>query len=239
MIPFRSNLAQRNLDPLWNMVTLLIGADGADSSTVFVDEGYRPHVVSRFGAAQVKTGVKKFGTGALKLTGADADYLQLADSNDWWFSNKAFTVEGWFYWDANGSNHCLIGQWTANNATSGWALYLPTGGILRWRFYDSGGTMRDLSFTWTPPTLQWHHLCVERDATGKTRMYINGVMVASSTVMNQTFRNTGLALRIGSLSGFTGFGVNGRFDELRITTGAARYANDAGFTPPTEPFLRG
>ncbi|KKW92976.1 hypothetical protein YP76_08850 [Sphingobium chungbukense] len=45
----------------------------------------------------------------------------------------------------------------------------------------------------------------------------------------------GSDLRNGAVEGA---GFNGYFDEVRITAGVARYADDAGFSPPTEAFPR-
>lgn len=68
-------------------------------------------------------------------------------------------------------------------------------------------------------------------------MYLNGVIVASSTT-HRTINPSGAVLSIGGDGNTTNFNFNGWIDEVRITKGVARYASDAGFTVPTAAFPR-
>src|SRR5690606_41531839 len=89
------------------------------------------------------------------------------------------------------------------------------------------------------PQQQWFHWAATRDdigTTGRIRLFINGVLVASAT---------GAAARadmqarvyLGCLDPGSGNFANwwlGNIDDVRITKGVARYVTD--FTPPTVAF---
>jgi concanavalin A-like lectin/glucanase superfamily protein len=84
----------------------------------------------------------------------------------------------------------------------------------------------------------WYHLAVDKDSTGKIRLYVNGAVVGSATPANSTINhNAGQPVSIGC-TGFGGNPLSGWVDEVRVTKGVARYKTDAGFTPPTHAFPR-
>src|SRR4029077_6040745 len=83
----------------------------------------------------------------------------------------------------------------------------------------------------------WHHLAVDKDSSGKIRIYKNGVPMGSATPVNSSMKLTNNALTIVS-DPWCGYTLNGFIDELRITKGIARYKTDAGFSPPTHAFPR-
>jgi hypothetical protein len=102
----------------------------------------------------------------------------------------------------------------------------------------STGSAWTTSNTASSPALDtWGHIAIDKDATGKCRMYVNGVMLGSVTPADSSMFDSTAALEIGRLFGATA-NLSGWMDELRITKGVARYASDAGFTVPSAAFPR-
>lgn len=107
------------------------------------------------------------------------------------------------------------------------------------RWYDLTGTTLTIGTFALPATGAWFHWCIERDATGKVRIYIDGVLKYSAS--GAEFYDTGGSwFLIGSTSsGAASAGTyRGRAAEIRLTK-VALYASDSGFSPPNDPFARG
>ena len=87
----------------------------------------------------------------------------------------------------------------------------------------------------------WYHLAVDKDLSGKIRLYKNGVMVGSATPANSAFAFDAFndQIHIGSAGLHGGAALNGWIDELRITKGICRYGSDGGFAVPTSAYPRG
>jgi Concanavalin A-like lectin/glucanases superfamily len=83
-----------------------------------------------------------------------------------------------------------------------------------------------------------YHVAVDKDATGKIRIYVDGVMYGSSTPANSAFFSSTAPLTIGAQSSSGLVDMDGWLDDVRITKGVARYASDGGFTVPTSAFPR-
>ncbi|MBY5849685.1 LamG domain-containing protein [Rhizobium ruizarguesonis] len=223
------------IDPNFSSVKLLLGFEGTDGATTTTDESSAPHTMTFNGNAQIDTAQKKFGASSLLVDGT-GDFLTSVDSADWDFGSGQFTVEMFIRQNTDKTNIGFVGQWSATTGSQAWFLFLDSG-TLRFRFVNSGGTTRDTGAAWNPTTGVWYHLAADRDATGKVRTYVDGVMHASAT-WNETIRNTAVDLSIGRVTGFATYDLDGWIDELRITKGVARYASDGGFTVPTAAFPR-
>jgi hypothetical protein len=230
-------------DAFLSSVVLLMGFDGVNGSQGapgFTDESPRRHGTAGVpGTSHIDTSQFKFGS-SLRSDG-NAWAALYGASTDWALStsnSSQFTIECWVkfseiraFLNAIVANSFLDVQWyfgvnAASQLTFGW---IPGGG---------GGTVA-ISSTVTLTASTWYFLAVDKDASGKIRLYRDGVMVASATPADSTFEASDSAgLDIGS-TGFTGaFTANGWIDELRITKGVARYASDSGFTVPTGAFPR-
>jgi hypothetical protein len=214
----------------------LIGANGTDGATSTADESSVGRTLTFNGNAQLDTAQKKFGSASLLFDGT-GDYLTATDSADWDFGAGQFTVETHVRFASGfGINEAFLGQWGDTTAQQTWYLFL-NGNSLTFRFYDTGGTTRDVSVGWAPTVDTWYHLAVDRDSSNKFRIYRDGVMVASATYTQTMQNGTGL-LGIGRIPGFSAFDLNGWLDEIRVTKGVARYASDSGFTAPTTEYPR-
>jgi len=226
--PYAFAAAGGGPDPYFSNVILLMGFNGADGSTSFVDESSYGRTVSAFGNAQIDTAQSKFGVSSLLLDGS-GDYLTLPDSNDWDFGSGDWTVELFVRLNTTG-NMAFLGQ---ANAATGWQ-FMRESNTLRFNAYAGGQYQAyETGGTWTGPTGQWFHIAADR--SGNTwRVYRDGVRVFSGTRSNAISNSTDV-MKIGR--GFSS-DFNGWMDEIRITKGVARYATDSGFTPPSAAFPR-
>lgn len=81
------------------------------------------------------------------------------------------------------------------------------------------------------------HTCAVDFNGTKTRVYLDGVMEASTTTVITMFNST-RALGIGNSASSNVAPYTGFIDELRITKGVARYGSDGGYTPAVARFPR-
>lgn len=225
-------------DPHFANVVLLCGFEGADASTTMTDESLSAHTLTRFGNAQLDTGVAPpFGTSSLLLDGT-GDYLTVADSTDFDFGTGDFTIEVFARTAATAnSNYLLVQAGSAPNISYTWRCNAANQQDVA---YSSNGTGTNnlIGAIGGVPLTTWKHLCFERSGS-KLRLYADGVMETSSiTIGTSPLFDSTAVLAIGMRSTNTTTGFNGHLKELRITKGVARYASDAGFTVPAAAFPR-
>lgn len=214
-------------DPYWANVSLLMHFEGADNSTVFVDQ--KGKTISRNGDAVIKSGQGAFGSaaGSMESTG----YLSIPFSSDLSFSSSEFCIEGWHTSAVSSGNPTLV-DFRGNDATnSGWAIFYDAAARAL-AIYDGPSNTVYISpnnsipasgtdFTWA----------VTRDASGVVHIFVNGSQVYSTTYNPPNTVSSGI--RIGLNQGGAGR-LQGPLDELRITKGVARYT--ANYTPAASPF---
>ena len=224
-------------DPQWDNVKLLMGFNGANNATsgvAFSDESSVSHGIASTNDVFIKTDQSVFG-GSSVLANGTVTQVSFPDHIDYSLSNVPFTVECWIRPLAvsGGAVHFIVGQWHAT-PNLGWSFnQLDT--VLRFSVSTTGSDNIVQMSGGTLSANTWHAVCAEFDGT-KYRLYINGVMVGSSTTL-RTISNSTLKLSIGSTDSL-GFIFNGNIDELRLTKGVARYASDAGYTVATSAFPR-
>jgi hypothetical protein len=232
-------------DLYWLNVKFLAGFNGVDGATSSVDESIPPHSPLTFvGDAQIDTAEFKFGVSSLKLDGT-GDYVTVPDSTDWDLSNAnsdQFTIEAWVRRTVVGSVDRTIVSQNGSGSQAAFTLKIPNvanSTELNFGLSNSGSSF-NVSITTSGAgivTNAWHHVAVDKDATGKIRVYANGVMCGSSTPANSAMFNATTPFAVGSDS-TGGRYWQGWIDEVRITKGVARYASDAGYTVPITPFAR-
>ncbi len=231
-------------DLLISNVVLLMGFEGADGSQTgpgFTDESPAEQGnASIANSPQIDTAQFKFGTSSLLITGA-APLVLFNGNSDFFLSDSnsdEFTIECWARFSSFISSYNTLVckalgdiDWifAASNTKELVFQSAATEGVIN-------VDVRSASDTLT--TDIWYHLAVDKDSTGKIRLYKDGVMVGSDTPADSTINhNTLNNLTIGS-KGFGSFPLAGWIDEIRITKGVARYASDSGFAVPTEAFPR-
>lgn len=248
-------------DPSFSSVKLLLGFNGANGSTSFTDESPSPHSLTAFGNAQISTANQVFGTGSGLFDGS-GDYITAADTDDWNIGVNGFTLEMFVRFQGKQNSQGIIGQWDNGGAypNIGFGLYIGSGQLTFLLPYTNyvGGTNKsatDVAYNFVPTLGQWYHVAVDMAApTGagpqKTmypvRLYVDGVMRSKSANNDAYggygFPNSSQPISIGRLgtaaTSYAAYDFSGNLDEIRLTTGAARYNSDSGFTVPSSAYPR-
>lgn len=215
-------------DPHWANVASLLHFDGADGSTVMLDQ--KGVSWRRAGNAELDTAQPKFGTSALYLR--DANSALLADSPNFAFGTEDFTVEFWLRVSALGGSDANILYFGASsdtsNAAAGVYVVNNAGGELR--YWTNGGPI--ISGPQIVDSI-YRHVAVSRQS-GVTRLFVNGAQYG--TELQSALNVSGQFIQVGRYAaGYYTPPVH--LDDLRITKGVGRYA--ANFAPPAGPFPDG
>jgi hypothetical protein len=214
-------------DTYYNSCSLLLHCNGANGSTTFTDNSPSPKTVTSNNGAAISTVQSKFG-GASGFFDGTNDYVSIPNNNQFKFSSGTFTVELWAYFSSVAAEQTLVG--TYQNSTTGLLIELYLGKICV--LFSGDGP--DITGTTTILTNTWYHVAVSGTA-GSYKMFINGTQEGSTYTGATSLASTG-ALYLGTLvsNGVFYTYFNGYIDELRITTGIARYTGN--FTPQTSAF---
>lgn len=231
-------------DPYFANVLFLNGFDGTRGTNSYQDDSsYHRPLVDLTGTANPANNNQiapnfngVFEEDALQLFGTTLH--RYADSNDWAFGTDPFTLELWVYQSA-WTVWQLIAHRGSGTTDVAWSVATIAGGAIEFIGNDGTNSVQFSSSTTGTdrPLRSWAHIAVDRDATGKYRIYINGKMVASSTSTVQNLKNISRNMTIGS-DDAGNIAFSGFMDEIRITRGVARYASDAGFPTPEKRFPR-
>jgi len=207
---------------------LLLNFNGANAATSTVDMA-TGKAVTFVGNAQLNTTTKKFGTASCYFDGT-GDYLTLPNTADLRFATNAFTFECWVYVTNTPGGG-------VNNDMTVYGTLIGTGFLF---FYLDNATRilsvwngtTGVSTTSAVPLNTWTHLAVSRDTTSTLRLFIGGVVSATSSSYTYNNSNSTETIKIGGNAGNYGNrNFWGYIDGLRVTNGVCIY--DADFTPPT------
>lgn len=243
MMPFAAALfgARGKIDPYWDQVVSLHGFPGTNGQTTTVDESRFAHPTTLNSNTQVSTAQSVFG-GTSALFDGNNDWLSTFNYAEYNIGSQEFPMEVWVRPNAIGAQQCIADKYAPSASASNWQwmLSILASGLVEFRYWDAAGNAR-VTTTSTPISAgAWTNIMVDRDSTGKLRIYLNGTMRGSNTWTgaDANFRSSTVAFIIGTtVNGTLDFA--GYMDEWRWTIGKARYASDAGFTVPTAPFPRG
>jgi hypothetical protein len=180
------------------------------------------------GNVQLTTAVTKFGSASMSFDGT-GDYLVLPPSPNFAFRTGPFTIEGWVRINANGDRGIFQQGTSSFPAGTGNSVALGYNNSGTWQIYAKN-TNTNSSATYSTNT--WYHFALVRSGT-TTTLYIDGTSVI--TVTSDTTDYTGTYFGVGSIYGTSGTNLNGYIDDLRVTTGYARYTTN--FTAPTSAFI--
>ena len=196
------------------------------------------------GAAQISTATVKYGTGSISYNGSTSYLVMKGGAGQFngasvngsgiFFAGNTFTLECWIYpttkVSAAGYLSMILGD---ANTTSGTALYwgigLNSSGQASVSWYD--GVSKSCSGSTVISNNTWTYIAFVV-AAGVVKIYVNG----TSETLTGTTTITTPSGSLGTLSS----GVDraqywaGFLDDLRLTSGVARYSTN--FTPPTGPF---
>jgi hypothetical protein len=170
-----------------------------------------------------------FGS-SLILNGTN-QYLEIAHDPAFSIADKtAFTLEGFIKTNKETGVQSIFNKRPGSQAKEyGVAL---AGKKLAVFFWDTGSGYGQIDSVSDVPINAWTHIAVCVSAP-TISVFVNGVLENSGTFSGDITVDTG-PLLIGKDANSDDRNFSGLMDELRITSGVARYTED--FTPPTEPF---
>lgn len=225
-------------DPYFSSVVFLASFNGTNGATAFSDESGKAHGAGTFGGSAALSNLHStLGYSSallLNQSGHTLDYVQWADSDDWWFGTSPFTVECWFY--VTSFNDAFIVTQFNGSTPYAWGLFSSSSSALQ--FITSTSTS-NFNFDVSSGNLTgntWHAGAYDWDGT-KQRLYVDGVMVASLATSRNEY-NSSQPLTVGNGASGSQYPFKGFIQEMRITKGVARYASDSGYTVATTPFPR-
>jgi hypothetical protein len=194
------------------------------------------------GSAQINTSVKKYGSGSIYLNGSSsALYIK---ANPLLVLGNAVTVEMWIYFNSvSTSGAALFSTYDYYSSTEfGWQLYLNSSSRLQFAAFGNGGSYSgnhnaiNITGATTLTSGQWYHIAFVKNGTNG-KIYLNGVADATGTFTetNTEASHFGIGMSFTGNGTQTGFLPSCYIDDLRFTTGYARYTGN--FTPPGSAFL--
>ena len=226
-------------EDLSDYTTLLMHFEGINGSTVFVDEAR--NIITTNGNTQIDTAQYKIGA-ASGLFDGTADYLIIPDHDDWNFGTGNFTIETWFK-----TTTVSADQWIYYHGENPYETYVPV--VYAWfnsdnRIYfqatNSGGTILARYSTGADvlSANTWYSIAFVRSGSN-FYIFINGVsqsLTEYTAISTNSLPDVAANLYIGTtFSGGLSFaGMNGWFDEFRISKGIARWT--ANYTPSTSAY---
>jgi hypothetical protein len=238
MLGFMPTGAGASGDPFLSSVVLLLGYNGADTSTVVTDESPAARGnATMLGSAQIKTDVKKFGTAALQLAGT-GDSITYPDHADLTFGSGDFTVETWFYHQDGVNSDALITKYNGASDHE-WGLFVDSNGNIAFFWSTNGSADSSISASPGYSTATWYHVAFSR--VGNTGyLCFNGTIIATGSMTGVTIFNSAALLSVGANNNGTTAEFLGRIDETRITKGVGRYSGSvsSSYTVPTAAFPR-
>jgi Concanavalin A-like lectin/glucanases superfamily/Fibronectin type III domain len=222
-------------DVYYSSVGLLLHADGTNGSTSIVDNSGTPKTVTAVGNSVISATQSKFGGSSLYFDGS-GDYVTTAENAVFNLATNN-TFEAWVYPISIGAAQGVLSYTTNTHPTVGtdvsYIWFIQSDGTLRFAVNDSGGSTQNTITTTAIQAGVWTHIAVVKNGTTVTQ-YINGVSSSTATItgMGNT-TGPGWGFRVGSY--YTdALSFNGYIDEVRVTSGVARYTSN--FTVPTAPF---
>ena len=213
------------LTAITNTKMLLNMADGqAIDSTA-------QHNLSLENGTNISTAQAKFGDSSIFFDGT-TDTATVIGSENVNFGTDNFTVEGWIRPASfSGYKPNIISKWT--NGSRGWAVRLVASGSgfkMRFTFSTDGSNDASLDATTVLAFDTWHHFAFVQNSNTVT-CYANGTANGTKSV-STIFASTN-PLILGDWDTNAG-DYNGYMDDMRVTTGFARYTSN--FTAPTKAF---
>jgi hypothetical protein len=182
------------------------------------------------GNVQLSTAVKKFGTASIAFDGT-GDWMSAPNIPMVSFGTGNFTVEYWVYHNvvaAVSSTHVGVGGVTWGSAdVSGWTCWITNGALM----FNSNGT--EINCGSTLAIGQWYHIAACRN-NGILKIFVNGTQTYSAANTADMSTTTSPLVLGTDHNQSNSNNLNGYLDDVRITTGIARYT--ANFAVPTTSF---
>ena len=174
------------------------------------------------GNVTLDSGTTKFASNSYNFDGASNIRLSRALID----TSSSFCFETWVYFDSTGVSNdmaMLLAQYKSGE--NGRILFGAQSGNLVVRY--NGSTV---ALTAPVSASQWHHVAWSYDGTTH-RLFVDGTLEDSTTTDFPIY--TGVTTQLGGTDStlLSDYDLDGRMEDIRITTGDARYTSS--FTPPT------
>lgn len=213
-------------DLYFNYVSMLITTTGVNAATnsTFIDSSASPKTMTPTGTPTQGTFSPFSQMGWSNFFNGSTDYIDVAGIPV--PGTGQFTVEAWIYTNKvnSSTNQMIYSQYNTSNANR-WTISISTANKLQVT-HPSG----NITGATTVTPYQWNHVAVTRDASNTLRIFLNGVVDASSANYTNTIFQTNP--RIGFYANTPLDYFNGYISNLRVLS-TALYTE--AFTPPTSP----
>lgn len=238
VVNVRATDANRNTTDQTITVTVLSAAppytfqcrfEGANNATTATDEA-GGKTITFVGNAKLTTTTPLEGSSSLLVDGT-GDYCSISDSADWQFTGE-FSILAKFNAASLAASGTLVAQYDSTGGSNrAWQLTVTSAGEVLFYFSKDNSVFTTVQSSGAGLTTGVaHEVAVDRDENGKIRVYLDGAMVASTTVTG-AFLNSASGMRIGSTQAAAPTAFNGRIDNVRIWNGYSFCASDSGYTP--------
>ncbi|MFA5185259.1 MAG: IPT/TIG domain-containing protein [Patescibacteria group bacterium] len=213
--------------------TKLLAACDADNSGYTPDSSYVNNAVFLGGAATIAAGSSFDGSGTCYFGGSTASALEIANSSDFDFETRDFTLDFWMYPTNLSGTQALFGQRKSSGNAYGLYFEMANGTL---RVYAGNGSWSILSGTSMGAITvnAWTHIAVSRSG-GVFYFFKNGQNVATvSNVTGSAISATAFPVYIGGIgltSGGYSYALKGYMDDIRLTMDQALWTSDFG--PPS------
>ncbi len=196
----------------------------------FIDVGCCENVVTNNGVA-INTTLAKFESGSFHFDSA-TDYLQMSPDN-FRLGTNDFTIDFWLY-NTSTNSSLLMGCWGSTESETDWAVNIPVTSIIQFMYRLKGisATQSFYSDTGALRNNVWQHIAITRK-DNTLYLFVDGALVASSTIVGNTIQSGSNNFRIGQQLGEK-FNLNCYMDEIRIINGECMWTEN--FTPPKMPY---
>lgn len=210
-----------------NNSSLLLHGNGADGSTLFIDETGK--TVTAYGNAQISTAQSKFGGSSMYFDGA-GDYLSTPSNADFDFGTEDFTIELFIQPASLSQAALLVGRQEPSNGMALQVVQVNSGITYTARAFG-GGPVYTVNGGSSLVTTAMNHVAVTRQ-NNTASLWLNGLNVGSITDPTNLVCTRPLTVGIGDDTTLF-FPYTGYIDDVRIVKGVALYT--ANFTPPAAP----
>jgi len=213
-----------SVDPHWDSVELLLPVE---ESTWLWDRSDRGRVMTRATSAFTRV-AGKYGL-AMGRDGSGTGSIGHIPHDAAFNFAGAFTIEFWAKRGTTSSAQGLLSKWNGSTSQCGWLIRYASGNINA--ILSTDGSTHDLTLNGGALTAGvYHRVCLERNASGLVRLYVEGEVVASGTLATALHGSTYRVEVCGYDGGNSQSGA--AVDDVRITAGVARY--DGAYTPPSD-----
>lgn len=230
---------------LWNgagndtYVKLLLHGDGVDASTTITDSSSSPKTMTAGNSAQIDTAIKKFGTGAILLSRATADYVSTPDHADFALGTGDFSFDTWIYFNDTSSNQYIFIQRDDTNNYCG--LLMNAGTVFGFSAASAGVVLADYSAAVSLSAGTWYHFAMSRSGTN-FYMFLNGQLLnltVNTAIASNSLPDLTTTFCIGARFTPTpgGASMDGSLDEFRWSKGVCRWTKT--FVPPLKAYGAG